>query len=680
MPSRPDPDARQTPKRRIAKRTAITLGMAVVLTLSVSEAMGWPFLRGPLETLLSERLDRLVSLQGPFRLRLVPAPRLEVGRLTVAHPAWADRTRGREAHMVEAVRLSLEVAWGEALSALRSGRWQEVRLTEVTVAALTLDLLRNPAGLANWQLGGPRDGETRPAAEPPSPTLPRIGELNVAAGRLQLLDEPMRLQLSAAVSTQEARLGDRTGGRGPAKGLVATAAGRYRGHPFKLTLSSSGVLPLLRHDAAAETVPIQLEARAGTSQLAFKGRSRDVLRLHALEGQVEVTGRSMGELGEVLDVALPTTAAFRLTGRLLKEADEWRLQRARLAVGDSRLGGHFRLQRRTGKPPLLSGLLTGPHLALRDLGPSIGVPVAGAPVPPPPAGKLLPAKPLDASALRALEAQVQVRLERLSLGAWFDQPLAPLHADLDLRDGVLSIRDLDTATAHGALRGKLQLDGRRDTLRWQGELRWRDIRLEHWLRAPNRFADRPEQGFLGGRLAGRASFAGQGNSVADLMASLDGQVLTWIEQGRLSRLLIEGVGLHFVEALGLWLTGDEHTALRCGVARLSIEDGVAQANPIVLDTGASTLLMSGQVGLAQESLRLSVTSTPHHPTLFSLRSPIDIGGTFSQPTWRIRRSALGLKASSAVLLALINPLAALLPLIDPGGAAVGCNELLDKGR
>ncbi len=662
------------------QRTAIGTALTMLLALSISEAVGWRFLRGPLATWLSEQLDRSVSLQGPFRLRLLTAPRVEVGRLTVAHPTWAARTRGRDAHMVEAVRLNLEVTWREALSALRSGRWQDIRLSEVSVGALTLDLLRNEAGLANWQLGTPGHTEAPPSAAPSSPTVPDIGELRVAAGRLRLLDEPLRLQLTAAVTTREARHAGAASGLDEAGGLVATAAGRHRGHPFKLSLASSGVLPLLRHDGTAEAVPIRLEAQAGASRLAFEGRSRDVLRLHALDGHVQVSGPSMGSFGDVLDVSLPTTAAFRLTGRLLKEADEWSLQQAKLSVGESRLGGHFRFKRQTGRPPLLSGLLTGPNLALRDLGPSIGVPVGGAPVPPPPPGKVLPTKPLHAAALRELEAQVEVRLERLSLGAWFEQPLAPLHAKLNLRGGVLRIHDLDTATAQGALRGDLQLDGRSDTLRWQGQLNWRDIHLERWLHAPNRFADRPERGFVAGRLAGRASFAGQGNSVADLMATLDGQVLTWIEEGRLSRLLIEGAGLHLVEALGLWLTGDEHTDLRCGVARLNIEDGVAQANPIVLDTGASTLLMSGQVGLARESLRLSVTSTPRHPTLFSLRSPIDIRGTFSQPTWQIRGSALGAKAGSAVLLGLITPLAALLPLIDPGGDAAGCAELLARKR
>lgn len=675
------PPAPTTPPKRSGRkglRVLGGLGAVLVATLAAAEWAGWPFLRDPLAAMVSRQTGRTVSLEGDFRLHTWRGLRVEVERLVVNQPGWLPTPPGASTSMVDASQVSLRLPWSSILHTVGNRRWDTLRFEHLWVERLRMNLLRDPQGRANWRFtpDGREAGEGATADPPREDTaVPYFGEIRLKEGALTVTDAPHKLVLQAMARTDEG-MAQRAG----AKGLSVQGSGRYQNYPFTLSLRASGLLPLLRRQQPAEQVPISLAAQAGPSRLSFEGTSQDVLTMEALDGKVRVRGRSMAALGEVLGVTLPTTSAFHLEGRLRKNGQRWALNQASLAVGESRLGGDFEVWRRDKQVPVLRGELRGTTLALQDLGPSFGVPVKGADVPAPPPGKVLPTKKLDVPSLRALEADVRVRLKRVTLGRFFQQPLTPLEGDLSLHGGVLSLSQLNAATASGSVTGDIRLDGREPVMGWRVRLRWRDIRLEQWIKAPNRFAKNEKAGYVSGRLAGQTALTGQGNSVAALMASLDGEVLTWIERGRVSRLLTEAIDLHLLEALGLVITGDEFKDLQCGIAKLDARNGVLRPNPVVLDTGASTVLVSGRITLSDERLNLTVVSAPRHMTLFSLRSPIDLGGTFSNPDIGLQGGTIGLKALSALVLGSVTPLAAVIPLIDTGQAAPSCANLLKTMR
>ena len=53
----------------------------------------------------------------------------------------------------------------------------------------------------------------------------------------------------------------------------------------------------------------------------------------------------------------------------------------------------------------------------------------------------------------------------------------------------------------------------------------------------------------------------------------------------------------------------------------------------------------------------------------TLRVPLRVGGSFSSPNVSIDNAPLARKLGAALLLGLVNPFAALLPLLDPGDTA-----------
>jgi uncharacterized protein involved in outer membrane biogenesis len=130
--------------------------------------------------------------------------------------------------------------------------------------------------------------------------------------------------------------------------------------------------------------------------------------------------------------------------------------------------------------------------------------------------------------------------------------------------------------------------------------------------------------------------------------------------------LIEAAGIDIAESLGVMLRGDRPLAVSCAAADLRINNGRATPALMLVDTSDSTLQVDGSLSLASEQLDLVMRTRPKDFSIATLRSPVHVQGTFADPEVRLNRSGVLRRVLPAALLAAVNPLAALLPLIDPG--------------
>ena len=72
-----------------------------------------------------------------------------------------------------------------------------------------------------------------------------------------------------------------------------------------------------------------------------------------------------------------------------------------------------------------------------------------------------------------------------------------------------------------------------------------------------------------------------------------------------------------------------------------------------------------------------LTPKPKSPGILSLRTPVHLYGSFRHPDYGLDKGKLFLRAGAAVALALVNPLTALIPLIETGpGKDTDCARLL----
>ena len=647
------------------------LGGLIVVVLAC-EAAGWPFLARPLERMLSSAMKRQVRFGDAngagTRIHLFGRLRIATPALRVASPDWS-----KEPYFVDAHGVDLALPYS-ALWRMRRGETPNVQALDVE--QLSVKAERDAEGRSSWQFGDP---SAKPKAAARG-ELPEFDHLRVSSGDVSYVDAPLKLQLQADVQTDEgSRSGasstaSATGASSPQGGLKVRLRGRHDKDPVVGRFESSGALALV--SSRDTVVPVLLALDVGRAALRFQGTASDVMSLGGLTGVYKLSGPSLAAVGEPLRVTLPSTGPFELNGRLHKEQRLWNVLVDRAVVGSSQLSGAFQYDRRSDVP-VLNGDLKGMRVLLADLAPTIGAAPPGEKTVSP-SGRRLPQREFDLPALRAMNANVRIAVDRLELGSVFARPLSPLRALLILKNGVLMIDGIDATTADGRLRGRLRLDGTRRPATWAADLRWNDVDLARWLSQPRKNNQPP---FLTGRLDGQAILKGNGNSTAGLLGTADGRVRLNVRGGTVSHLIVEASGIDVAQGLGMLIKGDDALKMSCAVADLNVKDGVMRPTAALVDTTDSTIAVNGSVSLASEQLDLRLVVSPKDFSPLALRSPILVRGTFGAPRVSLEAAPIGRKVATSVLLGLINPLAALIPLIDAGSGreeSQGCRELITK--
>jgi hypothetical protein len=91
--------------------------------------------------------------------------------------------------------------------------------------------------------------------------------------------------------------------------------------------------------------------------------------------------------------------------------------------------------------------------------------------------------------------------------------------------------------------------------------------------------------------------------------------------------------------------------------------------------------MDGTVNLKTEEMDLNIHPHTKGFRVFSLRSPLYVKGTFKDPHVGVSAGALAARSVAAVGLGLLNPFAALIPLIAPSNnKPLPCTQMLADMR
>jgi len=650
---------------------------AFVVAVGVCEALGWPFMAAPVQRWLAHTLDRKVEFstdpatQPQVKIRLLGSLRVHAAYIEIGAPAWS-----KAPHMLQARDATIKLSYADLW---RARRGEPLRIRALNAASVDGHVERLADGRASWQFG------PRPTVTPEEDFhAPLFDQLRIRSGVLAFRDDVLGTEVGARFSLTD-RSAPAPSGAASAAEFRFDATGQYRKQPLKIEFASKGVLSVVAEDAERIAWPVTMTATIGRAVLTFQGTATDVLKLTALRGRFDVRGPSLAAVGDPLGVTLPTTGAFRASGLIAKQGEIWNTFVERAIVGSSDLNGAFTFDAGR-RVPLLSGRLRGTRLLLADLGPAVGTTPGAAVAAPPPAagaastsvaqtrspkptptptrgrGRVLPDRPFDLPALRAMDANVLIDIDNLDLGSSIVEPLRPLRTHLLLENAVLTLRDIDARTGAGTLKGVVQLDGRESLALWNADLRWNDVHLERWLHQQRKDGDAPA--YVTGRLNGQAKVVGQGKSTAAILGSLGGSVRMQLREASISHLVVEAAGLDIAQAIGVMIKGDDALPVECAVADLVAEKGVLRPRVLVLDTRDSTVWSEGSLSLANEALDLRLLVSPKDFSPLALRTPVHVRGTFADPAVSVEKGPLVKRVGAAALLALLNPLAAVIPFFD----------------
>jgi uncharacterized protein involved in outer membrane biogenesis len=203
------------------------------------------------------------------------------------------------------------------------------------------------------------------------------------------------------------------------------------------------------------------------------------------------------------------------------------------------------------------------------------------------------------------------------------------------------------------------------------------VKLEEFLHV----SDGPPP--IEGRLVARAKLHGRGNSVHKTAATADGAMTLVVPRGQMRQIFAELLGIDATKSLFLYLAKDQSpTDIRCAVAEFRVTRGVLHAERLVLDTGVVAVNGEGTINLADETMDLSFKGRPKKFRLVRVAAPITVSGALRSPKFGVDVGAAAAQTGIGVALgALLTPLAAVLPFVDPGlGKDANCMGLLQEAQ
>ena len=636
----------------------------------VSEELHRPFaINGNLAVVWQRELD-----EGGWRA-WVPWPHVVAEDLSLGNPEWS-----KQPQMVTLKRVELRLSPLALLA-------QRVAIPRIDLTEPNADLQRLADGRANWTFKfDPKD----PNAEP-SNWVVDIGAIGFDKGHVTLDDQSLKTQLDLIIDPlgKPIPFGEIVGDKAAKTALEKGAApqdyafalkvkGQYHGQKLAGDGKVGGLLAL---QDSARPFPLQAQVKIADTSVELAGTLTDPLNLGALDLRLKLAGSSLGNLYPLTGVTLPDTPPYATDGHLIAKLHEaggavFRYEAFNGKIGESDI--HGSLSYVASEPrPKLSGLLLSNQLLFADLAPLIGADSnakqkARGGESKQPADKVLPVEEFKTERWRDMDADVEFTGKRIVHSEKL--PFNDLYTHLVLTDGVLSLEPLRFGVAGGKLDAQIRLNGRTEPLEGNAKLTARGFKLKQL------FPTFEPMKTSFGELNGDADINGRGNSVAKLLGSANGNLKMLINDGAISRELMELAGLNVGNYVVGKIFGDKEVKINCAAADFDIKTGLATTRLFVFDTENAIIYIDGTANMATEQLDLTVTPESKGWRLISLRSPLYVRGKFIKPDAGVKAVPLMLRGAGMVALGVIAaPAAGLLALVAPsGGEPNQCAPLLQQ--
>jgi len=678
-----------TRTRKILAWTGASLVLLLAVLVAVIALFDWNRVKPPINAKVSAILHRPFAINGDLSVRWqreadeggwrawVPWPHLIAEDLTLGNPDWSKNPQ-----MVTLKRVELRLSPLPLLA-------QQVVIPRIDLTEPNANIERLADGRASWSFQfDPKD----PNAEP-SNWVVDIGAIGFDKGHVTFDDQSLKAHLDLVIDPlgKSIPFGDIVGDKAAKKALEKGSApqdyafalkvkGQYHGQ----NLAGSGKIGgLLALQDAAKPFPVQADVKIADTRIAVAGTLTDPRNLGALDLRLTLSGTSLGNLYPLTGVTLPDSPAYETDGHLIAKLRDpagaaFTYEKFNGKIGTSDIHGDLTYLASQPRPKL-SGTLVSNQLLMTDLAPLIGADSnakqkARGGESKQPADRVLPVEEFRTERWRDMDADVEFTGKRIVHSS--ELPFTDLYTHLVLTDGELSLEPLRFGVAGGKLDAQIRLNGRTTPMQGRAKLTARNFKLKQL------FPTFEPMKTSFGELNGDADIAGTGNSVAKLLGTSNGDLKMLVNDGAISRGLMEIAVLNVGNYVVGKIFGDKEVKINCAAADLGIKSGLATTRLFVFDTENAIIYIDGTANFANEQLDLKVTPESKGFRLLSLRSPLYVRGKFIKPDAGVQAVPLMLRGAGMVALGLIaGPAAGLLALVAPSGDVPNqCAPLLEQMR
>lgn len=611
------------------------------------------FLKHPFERFLTSRLERQVKVAGDFQLYLDPVTvKFRAERMRVANTPWASKPDFFHADLIDTRIAPVSLIFGDKYKV----RWLELRN-----GATDLEWSRD--GRSNtWTFGDPhKKGEPL--------DLPLIRRALLAGTTLRYRDP--RMQLATDIGFETVRAQDTRF----ASDIRFSGTGTLRDRAFTLR---GGLLSPNETLSGGEN-KLALHAQAGATVMEVSGTLPGATEIEGADLRVMTHGPNLALMFDFLGVAIPETRTYRFTSALTRQGGEWRFTHLKGRFGDSDLAGRMTVSLPDNRL-LLKAQLATQTLDIIDVGPFIGYDpqklerqgaagaidhVGGAP-------RVLPDAPLRVEALRNFDANVRYDVRRIRAE---HVPISNIGLTLALERSLLTLSPLTFDMSGGHVSSDIAIDARQRPVRTGYDIRLSPTPMGKLL---GRWG--VEEAGTTGIIKARVQMTGLGDTVHDSLSTSNGRIAVilpkgtmWARNVQLSEL---DVGTFITKMFQKKLK--QPVQINCGLIAFTVRNGVAAADPIIIDTKKNVMLGRGGFSFRNESLDLAFRADGKKFSLFSGQSPIGVNGYFAKPGIDVISPELIARGGAAAALGIAaSPLASVLAFVDVGDAkSAACGPVL----
>ncbi|QDZ08967.1 AsmA family protein [Sphingomonas panacisoli] len=635
---------------RIARNVVLGIVATLFLIWLVLYITKGRFLKHPFESITTKLVGRPVKVQGDFQLYFAPLQiKFYAEGLSVANPQWATKPNLFQAQKVDTRIAPLSLIFGKR------------RLYWLDLTGGAIDLEWNAAHTTNtWTFA---DTGGKPFE------IPRIDRATVAGTTVRYIDPQMRLATDLAIDTVTAL--DKTIGK--AVGLRGT--GRIRDTPFRV------VAQLLSPDATVNRGEnkLTLRAWAANNVIDVAGTLPSATDVEDVQLRTRAQGRNLAELLAIIGVVLPNTRGYDLRAEMVKDGPEYRFTHLAGRFGNSDLAG--RLTVTNGERLRLDSVLATRSLDIVDAAPFIGynpdiVATKGAMAAAAATGagptRIMPDAALPVAELQRFDAGLKWTIGDIKSK---NVPVSNVDLTLSLDHGKLALSPLTFAMARGNVASDIVFDTRARPAADSYDIRLSPTPMGRLLAGYG-----VDESGTSGTIKGRIQLAGRGDTIHDSLASATGRIAFvmpsgsfWTRNVQLSEL---DIGTFIQKMFEHKLK--EPVQINCGLIGFTVRDGIAAADPILIDTQKNVILGRGGFSFKNESLDMAFRADGKKFSIFSGQSPVGLNGYFAKPGIDVISPELVGRAGAGIGLGVVaSPLAAILAFVDIGDAkSAQCGPVL----
>lgn len=645
---------------RIALIVVFSIALLLAIAILFISTFNWNHAKPWVVQKISNATHRPFAINGDLSMKWeppvqkqrtwlgwIPWPHLRAGGVVLGNPGWA--TTGPDMARVKQVDFSIDL-----LPLLH----KTLRVPSLVLTEPYLILEQDKSAHNNWTFSEEKQKN-------PSEWKTDFGNLGITQGVVRYVDPVKKADATAQIATFK-------------DGSINWKLdGKFNDEKLEGEGQAGALLSL---QSAKTRYPVKAVVKVGETTITADGTLTNPEHLSALDINLKILGASMADLFALSGVVLPTTPKFSTEGRVIGTiapgSVDLKYQDFQGKVGSSDIEGTLEYVEKKPRP-LLQGKVHSDYLNFTDLAPIIG---AGkhpekekeeekvAP------GKVLPVSPFKTDRWRTMDVDVEFAGKQIIHSKKL--PLDDLFTRIRLDDGTLSLAPLNFGVAGGKLVTELRIDGKADPAKAKMKIDARGVKLSELL--PEVKSMRASVG----QIRADAALSASGNSIAALLGSSNGEVKALINHGRISKFILEAIGLNIGSVVATKLFGDKEVPLNCMATDFNVDDGVMKAQTFIIDTDDAKITVDGKVDFSKENLDLTIHPQSKGIRLFSLRSPLYVAGTFKKPDVGVNKGVVALKAGAAATLgAVAAPAAGLLALINPGPDEDSpCGKLLAEAK